>query len=65
MLDEKRHCSDLPERSAGPLRAPGVAAAAEAASSRSSGCQSGVPERWSTRRLLTVPGLSHRQTGKA
>ncbi len=65
MLDEKRHWSDLPERSADAMRAPGVAATAEAASSRSSGCPSGVPERWSTRRLLTVPGLSHRRPGKA
>ena len=64
MLDEKLHGPELPGRLPTESREPDATARTDSAASPLPFRGAGPIAPWSTRRLLTVPGLSLGRTGK-
>ncbi|MGH1575194.1 hypothetical protein ACRAWG_36785 [Methylobacterium sp. P31] len=65
MLDEERAGPDLPKRPVIGPRSPGLTPQADVTSGLPPAQDAGPAQRWSTRRLLTVPGLAHGRRGPA
>jgi hypothetical protein len=63
MLDEKLSGPDLPERPAIGPQSPSPASRKDVTTGLASAQGAGPAQRWSTRRLLTVPGLAHGRRG--